>query len=143
MELFDKFIKVIAEFEREGVEYVLIGGFAVVLHGFPRLTQDIDMFIRPTEENITKVRRALYTVFHDQSISEITLDEVASYSVIRYGTPDGFNIDLIANIGEAFTFDDIEYEVRDIERKKIKVATTESLIRMKEKTFREVDRIDL
>ncbi len=70
MELFDKFIKVIAAFEREGVEYIIIDGFAVVLQGFPRLTQDIDMFIRPTEENITKIRQALHTVFNDKSISE-------------------------------------------------------------------------
>ena len=35
MDLIDKFLQVIDQFEKENVEYVLIGGFAVVLHGFP------------------------------------------------------------------------------------------------------------
>jgi hypothetical protein len=143
MDLFDKFLEVISKFEKENVDYVIIGGFAVVLHGLPRLTQDIDIFIRPTEENIDKLRRALKEVFTDSSIDEITLQELNRYPVIRYGTPEGFNIDLIANIGDAFYFDDVAYEKRHIEGNIVKIATPESLLKMKENTLREVDQLDI
>ncbi len=143
MELFDKFIRVLEAFDEENVDYILIGGFAVVLHGLPRLTQDVDVFIRPNSENIDKLRKALLKVFKDPSIREITLDELHRYPVIRYGTPDGFSIDLIVNLGEAFSFDDIHYEVREIEGTKLNIATPESLIEMKKNTMRESDQFDI
>lgn len=39
-------------FNSEGVSYVLIGGWAVIIHGFPRLTNDIDFLVDSSEENI-------------------------------------------------------------------------------------------
>lgn len=143
MDHFEKFLQVIEALENESVDYVLIGGFAVVLHGFPRLTQDIDFFIKPTEENISKLNKALRSVFHDPAIDEISLDELRRYPVIRYGTPDGFSIDLIVNIGEAFSFDDIDYEHREIEGCMIKIATPKSLLSMKKNTYREIDQLDM
>lgn len=143
MDLFEKFINVITAFEDNNVEYILIGGFAVVLHGFPRLTQDIDIFIRPEKNNIDNLKTALKQVFDDPAIEEITLEELNRYPVIRYGTPDGFNIDLIAKIGEVFSFDDVICEKHIIEGQSIKIATTESLIKLKENTMRDVDTIDL
>lgn len=35
----------------EGVRYLLIGGFAVILHGFVRATKDIDLLIDASVEN--------------------------------------------------------------------------------------------
>jgi len=137
MDLVEKFLQVIDQFEKENVEYVLIGGFAVVLHGFPRFTQDIDLFIRPTEENVQRLQRALKNVFDDDSIDEITCSELGRYPVIRYGTPEGFNIDLIAQIGGAIHFDDIDYRIIEVEGHRLKIADEQSLIRMKENTMRE------
>ncbi len=143
MDLYEKFLNVIAALEDEQVQYILIGGFAVVLHGFPRSTQDIDFFIKPTSENIKKLKKALQQVFRDPAIDEISLSELERYPVIRYGTPDGFSIDLIVNIGEVFSFDDIHYEVRNIEDQTLKIATVQSLLEMKENTYREVDQLDV
>ena len=42
-----------------GVEYLVVGAFAVAFHGFPRYTADLDILIRPTEENADRVMRAL------------------------------------------------------------------------------------
>jgi len=33
---------------REGVRYLLIGGFAVILHGFVRTTKDVDVLLDPS-----------------------------------------------------------------------------------------------
>lgn len=142
MDLIEKFFQVIDQFEQEKVEYVLIGGLAVVLHGFPRLTQDIDLFVKPTEENVAKIRKALQRVFNDASIEEITAEELEKYPVIRYGTPEGINIDFIGCIGEAFSFDDIRYDAVKLEGQTIRLATAESLLRLKENTKREIDELD-
>ena len=45
--------------EEHKVEYLIVGGFAVAYHGYPRFTKDIDIFFRGTGENIQKLRRAL------------------------------------------------------------------------------------
>ncbi len=66
-ELFDRFLEVFDALEREEVEYVLIGGFAVVLYEMPRLTQDLDIFIQSKQENINKLQKALFAVFNDNS----------------------------------------------------------------------------
>jgi hypothetical protein len=40
-------------------EFVLVGGWAVAVHGRPRTTEDLDVFVRPTPENSERVYRAL------------------------------------------------------------------------------------
>lgn len=42
-----------------GVEYVVIGGYAVIAHGYPRYTGDLDILIRPTAENGRRAVAAL------------------------------------------------------------------------------------
>jgi len=46
-------------FNAEGVEYLVVGGHAVNVHGVPRLTKDLDVFIRGSEANSERVFRAL------------------------------------------------------------------------------------
>ena len=43
----------------ENVKYILIGGFAVILHGFVRGTKDIDLLVESSEENIRKLKKAM------------------------------------------------------------------------------------
>lgn len=42
-----------------GVEYLVIGGYAVAVHGHPRYTKDLDVWIRSSLENVAKVISAL------------------------------------------------------------------------------------
>ena len=46
-------------FDAHGVEYLLVGGQAVIAHGYPRLTKDLDLWVNPTAENGARVLRAL------------------------------------------------------------------------------------
>lgn len=46
-------------FEKHNVQYVLVGGFAVIYYGYVRSTQDIDFLIFPSEENASKIMKAL------------------------------------------------------------------------------------
>jgi hypothetical protein len=38
-----------------GAEYLLVGGQAVIAHGYPRLTKDMDLWVRPTASNGARV----------------------------------------------------------------------------------------
>ncbi|MCX6580795.1 MAG: hypothetical protein NT166_11510 [Candidatus Aminicenantes bacterium] len=49
MEFFENFLEVLKELWQEKVEYDLIGGFAVIIHGMPRVTQDLDIFVKGEE----------------------------------------------------------------------------------------------
>jgi len=46
-------------FNAEGVEYLVVGGHAVNVHGVPRLTKDLDVFIRGSKLNSERVFAAL------------------------------------------------------------------------------------
>ena len=127
----------------EDVEYVLFGGQAINLHGILRYTDDIDLFVNPTAQNVERLRRALRRLWDDPSIDEIRAEDLAGdYAVVRYGTPDNFYIDLVARLGEAFSFPDIESEWMDRSGVRIRIATPRMLYRMKKDTARLIDRAD-
>jgi len=58
VDIFQRFLQCIQAFNDENVEYVLIGGYAILMYGMPRITQDIDFFINPEMKNIEKLKRA-------------------------------------------------------------------------------------
>ncbi len=71
---------------------------------------------------------------------EITYPELQNYPVIRYGSEDGFYIDILAKIGTAFKYEDLKFEEINIEGHTIKIATADTLYKIEEKTFRAVDK---
>jgi len=38
-------------FNFNGVEYLVVGAFAVAFHGYPRYTADLDLLVWPTPQN--------------------------------------------------------------------------------------------
>lgn len=42
-----------------GVEFVVVGGHAVAFHGYPRMTEDLDLLVLPTRENGERIVYAL------------------------------------------------------------------------------------
>jgi hypothetical protein len=58
MDLKRELLDVVEALNRAGVAYALCGGMAVVLHGYPRLTRDIDLLIRPQELEAAKATLA-------------------------------------------------------------------------------------
>jgi hypothetical protein len=62
--------------EEHDVDYMIVGGYAVAFHGYPRFTKDIDIFFSPDAENVARVRDALAAFgFPRDSLSdELLLD---------------------------------------------------------------------
>ncbi|MDO7875272.1 hypothetical protein Q5H93_11055 [Hymenobacter sp. ASUV-10] len=55
----DEYLKLLRLFHAEGVEYLVVGGYAVIAHGFPRTTADLDLWLHPTPANALRAVRAL------------------------------------------------------------------------------------
>lgn len=142
MEFFNNFLEILKALRQEKVEYILIGGFAVIIYGMPRVTQDLDIFVKMVPENIDKLKKALKVVFDDDSIDEINMDDLNSYSVIRYGTPDGFYVDILGRLGEFAVYEDLEYEIITVEGIQVRVAKIETLFWLKKDTLRPEDKRD-
>ena len=142
---FEKALVFFRALRDQGVEYVLVGAIGMTVHGIVRATQDIDLFVRPEEDNIARLRCALQRVFpEDPSIGEITAADLAGeYPAIRYNSPDGsLMVDIISRLGHAFSFKDLRIEEKLYEGVPVIVATPETLYRMKRNTVRLQDRAD-
>jgi hypothetical protein len=125
----------------EGVRYVLIGGFAVILHGFVRATKDIDLLVDASVENVQRLKRAM-AILPDNAIALIADDEVDKYRVVRIA--DEIVIDLLKSACG------IDYEraaeggieIRTVERVPIPIGRKELLIETKQ-TVRPSDAADV
>jgi hypothetical protein len=137
--------RILAAFEREGVEYVLIGSMAMAAQGLIRATRDLDFFVSPTEANVDRLRRALRSLYDDDpSVDQITASDLAGdYPAIEYVPPAGdYSIDLLSRLGEAFRYETIDGEDIVLDGIRVKVATPRMLYRMKKDTVRPQDRLD-
>ena len=142
---YQKTREVLAAFEREGVAYVIFGAVALNLQGLARATEDLDVFLAPSAENVSRLRRALRSVFDDDPhIDEITAEDLlGDYPAVQYVPPDGaFYIDILTRLGEAFRFEDLESERVDFDGLEVSVTTPATLYRMKRGTVRPRDQGD-
>ena len=48
-----------AEFNARGVDYLVVGAYALAVHGHVRATKDLDVWVRPERDNARKVFHAL------------------------------------------------------------------------------------
>jgi len=53
------FSDMLSALSAEGAEYLLVGAYAMAVHGVPRATGDIDLWVEPSPENAMRVLRAL------------------------------------------------------------------------------------
>jgi predicted nucleotidyltransferase len=75
------------------VRYLVIGGYAVALYGYPRYTKDLDIWIEPNSENVANLLNALKQ-FGFGSLNLQISDFIMPDQVIQLGYPPN-RIDLI------------------------------------------------
>ena len=141
----NEIIRVLRAFNSAGLEYVLIGAAAMAFHGLVRATEDLDLFIRATPENIERLRVALREAYDgDPHIEEISsADLLGEYPAIRYYPPTGdLYFDVLTRLGEAASFETVDAEIKEVDGTQIKVATPAALYRLKRGTIRTQDHAD-
>lgn len=126
-----------------GVRYAVFGAVALGLHGLPRTTADLDLFIEPTADNVERLKAALRSVYTDPCIDEISAaDLCGEYPAVRYGPPDGFGLDIVTRLGEAFQFESLTVESKRFQGVEVRVVTPRQLWEMKRGTVRPIDQAD-
>ena len=141
---YERILALLRELERRKVDYILVGAVAMTILGIVRATEDIDFFLPRNEENLRCFKEALRAVWNDPEIDAIRPEDLAAnYGVIRYGPPnERLTIDVITRLGTAFQYEDLAAQNVKWEGIQVRVATPETLYRMKKDTLRLQDKAD-
>lgn len=104
----DDFKDFINSMNTHRVEYILVGGYAVILHGYRRVTGDMDIWVNRTKENYSKLTLAfvefglpLFDMTEEKFLDADAVD------VFSYGRPP-VSIDIITKL-KGVEFDIITY----------------------------------
>lgn len=93
---FREFIELLNEHK---VKYLVIGGYAVNAHGYPRYTKDIDLWIWLTEENIQQILQVI-NAFGFGSLGLVSDDFMEPDNIIQLGY-EPYRIDLLMDVDGA------------------------------------------
>jgi hypothetical protein len=94
--LTDDFKEFLKSLNDNHVEYLLVGGYAVGLHGYPRATIDLHIWVRAQRANAIRVIAALRDFGFTQT--ELTEDLfLKPESIVRFGVPP-FRIEIMTAI---------------------------------------------
>jgi len=136
------FIEFLKSLSSHRVEYLLIGGYAVGLHGFPRATADLDVWVSISAENATRIVEALKEFGFGTPDLKPSLFLVED-KVIRMGVPP-LRIDILTSI-EGVHFNDCfnRRQVISISGLELQVISLADLKANKKATGRHQDLTDL
>lgn len=95
------YIDVIKALHESRVDYLLVGGMAVGFHGYSRYTGDMDLWLRPSQENLERTKKALQSLGYDVA----NIDNIFKERPIDHVTPirlfddaNEFKVDLMTTI---------------------------------------------
>lgn len=139
------FKELIERLVEQEVDFVLVGGFAAVVHGVSLLTQDVDVCVSFREENMARLLRALSGCHpvHRQNGKPVTQSAQAlSRFKNLYLLTDVGELDLLGEISGLGRFEDIEGHTIEIDLfgHSCRVLDIDALIRSKEEMDRPKDR---
>jgi hypothetical protein len=143
----------LAALEEADVRFVVIGGFAVGAHGYPRATKDLDIVPDPDRENLAR----LATVLSDLDASVLGMEEFAEEEVVQpdaAGLEMGGNfvlatsrgrLDIMQLVGPDLEYADLDAAAVEDEvfAHRVRFCGFEHLVAMKEAAGRPEDEIDL
>ena len=128
--------------EKNKVLYMIVGGYAVAYHGFPRFTKDIDIFFKNSASNIPRLKKALMEFGFPASKLPGKLFKTKG-NIIQFGIIP-VRVDLINDI-EGVAFEDAEKNIQRGRYGKIEVNFIGKidLIRNKKSAGRAQDTVDV
>jgi predicted nucleotidyltransferase len=147
--------EILKEFQKQGVKYILVGGIAVNLHGYLRATADLDILVEMTDKNLRRVVNILkahgYHVkqpvdpmqISDKKIREDWIKNKHMKAFNFYKEDEFKEVDII--IKSPMSYNTAKGNIRriKIDNMILPVIALEDLIKMKIKTGRDLDKIDI
>jgi hypothetical protein len=151
---FFELLRVLREYE---VEFVLIGGFAVGLHGYVRATKDIDIVPAPDPENLSRLWNALTDLeAQPAELEDFRPEEMPVELSLEALIEGGGNWALYTRLGRLDvmqwvkgidSYDGLRANAQQVDEPSIGhpiwVAGRDDLVSMKEAAGRDIDRIDI
>lgn len=136
------FRDMLSEFNAAGVEYLIVGGYALAHHGYPRATGDLDFWIRRSADNAKRVMRALRSFGAPAGI--VNADDLIQPDVIAQIGIVPNRIDIITSI-DGVLFDEAwrEHVVGRVDGIDIPFVSLAHLIQNKRATGRPSDVADV
>lgn len=125
------------------VDYLVVGGFAVIYHGFSRATDDVDFWYKPTNDNFIKIIAAFEDLKMDVSqLKEMIFDPKKTFLRIPVY---GVDIEFLPGILGGVTFTDAKKNalITKIDGVEVSIIGYGDLIRIKKATDRPKDRLDI
>ena len=120
--------------EQAGVDYALVGGYALAAHGLNRFTEDVDLLVNPSAENSRRWILAL-SQLPDGATRELEHETDVFANDRRYAIRinDEFTIDVLPSIaGHAWDEMAAHIESIDLEGVKLRVLDLEGLLLTKQ-----------
>ena len=136
------FLEVLQLLNENSVDYVLVGGYAVAYHGYPRFTGDIDILLMVKEQNAVNVVKAL-DQFGFGAMGLKKEDFLVNEQVIQLGVHP-LRINLLTNITGVSSEQVLKNAIEvDIENLTIRIISKQDLIQNKKSTGRSKDKVDI
>lgn len=124
------------------VEYLLVGGYAVALHGIPRTTGDMDIWINNSQENLEKLIHCL-ELFGFSELKINVEDLLKPYAIIQLGYPP-VRIDIITGV-DGIDFETAYRNKTSINQDGLNISliSLDDLILNKTSSGRSIDKMDV
>jgi hypothetical protein len=78
------------------VQYIMVGGFAAIMHGISRITQDVDIWIKDTPDNRFRLRKTINELGLGDYESFENIDFIPGWTTIYLGL--GLELDIMTNL---------------------------------------------
>jgi hypothetical protein len=86
-----------------GADFLVVGAHARAAYGEPRSTKDLDIWVRPTPENASRVWKALVT--YGAPMSDLTVKDLAQPGLVFQLGVEPYRIDILTEL-TALTFEE-------------------------------------
>jgi hypothetical protein len=141
--------RIFAALDAHGVDYVVVGGIAVQVHGHVRMTNDLDLIPSPTPTNLKRLAAALRELqarVLNPGSEHLRIDArmLPRATLWQLSTPDG-DIDILHDAPGAAPFSQLRSRALRIAlgNLKILIAGRDDLIQMKRASARPTDLADI
>ena len=137
-----EFEKLLAGLARSGVDFALVGGLAVILNGYPRLTLDADILVNKSADNLHRLLDCLRSWGEGWARELKAEDFELDQGAVRVS--EDFDLDIFVRMNGK-VLDDFRPNLRYIESdgQRIAYLSPADLIFLKQESWREKDRLDV
>jgi hypothetical protein len=139
---FSRFEKLLADLARHGVDFAVVGGIAVILNGYPRLTVDVAILVRESPDNVDRLLACLRGWGEGWARELKPEDFGPQEGAIR--VMEDFDLDIFTRM-RGKSLEDFRPRLRylQIDEVRIPFLAPEDLIWLKQDSWREKDQLDV